>query len=76
MTNDDIIQELSKLPGLELALLTLARECKGPEGDLDIQAMAARQAEFSEAIEEARTYAGGTATLNSELAWLTKPFQN
>jgi len=55
-----VVEILRRVPEKRLAVLALAAELVGPDGELDVDAAAARQPEVNLALAEAQAYARAT----------------
>ena len=64
---------LAAVPPADLRLIELTAELTRPDGSLDLDAAASRQAEMDLACAQARDYAAGTKRLAEVLRWHLQP---
>jgi hypothetical protein len=73
VTPRDLAEVLSRVPEKRLKLFDLARECLGPDGELDVERVTALAGELDDAFDEAETYGDQIQKLRDALARLTRP---
>ena len=73
MDNRTLADLLAKAPPVSLMLLELAAELTGPDGELDLDAVASRQHEVEMACDEAQAYAASSSRLAAALSCRVNP---
>ena len=64
---------LTASPPVDLRIIELTAELTRPDGALDLDAAAARQAEVETACAQAQDYASSTGRLREALRWRLRP---
>ena len=64
---------LAATPPTDLKIIELTAELTRPDGALDLDAAAARQAEVETACAQAQDYASATGRLKEALRWRLRP---
>ena len=73
MDNRTLIGLLAATPPADLKIIELTAELTCPDGSLDLDAAAARQAEVEMACAQAQDYAAATGRLKEALLWKLRP---
>ena len=73
MDNRTLAGMLATLPPADLKILELTAELTRPDGSLDLDAAAARQADVELACAQAQDYAAATGRLLEALRWQLRP---
>ncbi len=73
MDNLTFVSLLAAVPPADLRIIELTAELTLPDGGLDLDAAAARQAEVELACAQAESYAAATKRLLEALRWQLRP---
>ena len=73
MDNVTLAGLLAAIPPADLRIIELTAELTLPDGSLDLDAAAARQAEVELACTQAQDYAAGTKRLLEAMRWKLRP---
>jgi len=73
MDNHTLAGLLAATPPADLRIIELAAELTLPDGGLDLDAAAARQADVELACAQAESYAAATKRLLEALRWQLRP---
>ena len=73
MDNRTFAGLLAATPPAALSIIELTAELTRPDGGLDLDAAAARQAEVEMACTQAQDYASATGRLKEALRWQLRP---
>ena len=76
MDNHTLAGLLAATPPADLGIIELTAELTRPDGSLDLDAAAARQAEVELACTQAQDYASATKRLLEAMRWKLRPHRS